>query len=499
MKAEALLRGIGKIRSRYVREAAPAEQTLQRAIADLPPQRTRRTHKMVWSGAVAAVLVVAIFAGSLLLPNWTTTASALALAEATYPTQVPYPDETEYWVGDTLDDSFYTAYDAWRAQRKAAEEKTPDASYLATAAPFTDKLVRQLLTGTENQACSPMNLYMALAMLAEMTDGQSRAQVLNLLGVSELETLRTQAKNLWESVYVDDGLTTTRLANSIWLAEDRTYHQPLLDTLAQNYYASSYSGKMGSGSVDRALQDWINQQTSGLLKSQTEGIQLDADTVIALVSTIYFKARWSEEFPPSLTAPDSFTCRDGSTLECDFMHQEIWNARYYYGEGYTALALSFSYSGDMMLILPDEGWTTDDLLQREDVCSLLRGVPDETVGQASPKVNLSMPKFDVTSDLDLSGTLQTLGVEDVFFPGADFSPVTDDADNPCLRQARQAIRVVVDEEGCEAAAFTLMTTTDSAAPEPGEEVDFILNRPFLFSITGVNHLPLFVGTVQCPA
>ena len=56
---------------------------------------------------------------------------------------------------------------------------------------------------------------------------------------------------------------------------------------------------------------------------------------------------------------------------------------------------------------------------------------------------------------------------------------------------------MVDEEGCEAAAYTMMATSGSAAP-PDEEVDFTLDRPFLFSITGLENLPLFVGTVQNP-
>ena len=43
----------------------------------------------------------------------------------------------------------------------------------------------------------------------------------------------------------------------------------------------------------------------------------------------------------------------------------------------------------------------------------------------------------------------------------------------------------------------MMATSGSAAP-PDEEVDFTLDRPFLFSITGLENLPLFVGTVQNP-
>ena len=59
-------------------------------------------------------------------------------------------------------------------------DRRPDAAALATAEPFTTQTLRALLTGTENRVCSPMNLYIALAMLAETTGGQSRQQILEL-------------------------------------------------------------------------------------------------------------------------------------------------------------------------------------------------------------------------------------------------------------------------------------------------------------------------------
>ena len=33
---------------------------------------------------------------------------------------------------------------------------------------------------------------------------------------------------------------------------------------------------------------------------------------------------------------------------------------------------------------------------------------------------------------------------------------------------------------------------------PDEEIDFILDKPFLFAITGYDGLPLFVGVVNQP-
>jgi len=99
--------------------------------------------------------------------------------------------------------------------------------------------------------------------------------------------------------------------------------------------------------------------------------------------------------------------------------------------------------------------------------------------------------------MELKKDLMNLGITDIFDPEtADFSPMTDDT-AAYLSQAKHAVRVAVDEEGVTAAAYTVMMTAGACAP-PEEEVDFILNRPFIFAITGTDGLPLFVGIVHQP-
>jgi len=98
--------------------------------------------------------------------------------------------------------------------------------------------------------------------------------------------------------------------------------------------------------------------------------------------------------------------------------------------------------------------------------------------------------------MDLSEGLKALGVTDVFDGCAsDFSPMTDEVGGIFLSQVSHAARVEVDEEGCTAAAFTVMMACGAAMP-PEEEVDFVLDRPFIFAITGESGLPLFIGIVN---
>lgn len=99
-------------------------------------------------------------------------------------------------------------------------------------------------------------------MLAELTEGDSRQQVLSLLNIADMDTLRAQASALWNGAYRDDGAVTSVLASSLWLDERVPFRQETLDRLAQSYYASAYRGEMGSDAFNAALQDWLNEQTA---------------------------------------------------------------------------------------------------------------------------------------------------------------------------------------------------------------------------------------------
>mgnify|MGYP002237280809 FL=1 len=322
-------------------------------------------------------------------------------------------------------------------------------------------VIPQLLTGSsgENKVCSPINLYMALAMLAEVTDSGSREQILALLGSGNVNALRAEAAAVWNANYCDDGAVTSILANSLWLSDKISFKQETMDALAKYDYASSFRGEMGSAAFDKALQDWIDQQTGGLLKEQASGLTMDQETILALASTIYFRAKWDGEFSEANTAPDTFHA-DSGDVTCDFMRQRGTNT-YYWSDRFSAVSKQLEGSGAMWLLLPDEGDAPEELLADKPTMDfLLSG--GESAESKYLIVNLALPKFDIASDLDLADSLKALGITDVFDPAvSDFSPMTDDT-AAYLSQAKHAARVAVDEEGVTAAAYTVMMTCGAA-------------------------------------
>ena len=415
--------------------------------------------------------------------------NATQLFKAEYPQMAQYP-ETD---GFSVDEA---AYSAWMEGRQA--QRPEDTSYQNGIREFYETTMQEFLKDTqgENKVYSPLNVYMALAMLAETTEGETRQQILDLLHTESMETLRNNAGILWNANYSDEGTVTSILAGSVWLSDSLNYNTDTLEKLAEYYYASSFCGTMGSVEYNKMLQDWLNEQTGGLLEEQAGNVEMDPMTVFGLATTVYFRAKWQNEFNEKYNTQEIFHASTGD-VTTEFMNQS-GTGTYYWGENFGAISRSLKNSGNMLLILPDEDVAVEDLLQDKEVLEFIYD-HNSYENQKFLIVNQSVPKFDVVSDFSLIDGLKKLGISDVFsFAEADFTPLLGDTELPlAVNEAKHAARVMIDEEGCTAAAFTVMLAAGMGRP-PEEQVDFVLDRPFLFVINGQDGQPLFIGIVNQP-
>lgn len=424
-----------------------------------------------------------------------------------YPKMLEMPDmgDTKYLGSDGSFDweSYSKDSDAYYDCLYSIRPDSSSNSYPETLQKFMRESALKF-TNTDNNSAnevySPVNIYMTLAMLAEVTDNNSQKQILEVLGIESLEQLRADATLIWESNYIDNGKSTLDFANSLWINNtiEDSLNQETLDNVANNYYASTFSGTAGDPSYNQAIQDWLNYHTNNLLKEQAGGVEFSPDLVIALASTIYLKDSWTDEFSEEATYENTFYISNDKEIKTEFMRQSDITT-YYYGDNFGAISKSMNSVGSMLLILPDDGKTPSDVLNSDDFWDFVNSRYNYC-NTKTLRVNLEIPKFDISSKLDIVGGLKELGITDVFNGAtSDFTPLTGEIDNIAVTSATHAARVKIDEEGCEAAAFTvMMTEATSAIDLPQEEIDFILNRPFIFVITGEDDLPLFIGTVNTP-
>ena len=433
---------------------------------------------------LCALLLLSACGKENLMPGQTVSA-AQKLAAPQYPQMAPYP--TEFAA------TFDADYDAWRDSLKAQRR---DRDLSAELEAYFAKTIPAVLAGAtgENVLCSPINLYMVLAMLAECAGGESRAQVLELLGSADVETLRQQASDVWNVTYRADGAVQRTLGSALFLDDDLDFRQDTLDVLARDYYASSFRGQMGSEGMNEAFRSWLNENTGNLLTQQIDQLELTPEILLALATTVHFQAKWHHEFLPENTIDGTFHSPDGD-LDARMMRSDGFDT-YYWGDRFSAVAKGFE-EGAMWFLLPDEGVSPEELLEDQQAMAFL--LNRETLSENSTylRVHLTVPQFDVSCQLGLNDTLKGLGITRVFDPAlADFTPVSQ-SQQLALSRVIHGARVKVDEQGCEGAAYTAMLYAGASRP-PEEEVYFTLDRPFLFCVTGAQNLPLFVGIVNQP-
>lgn len=359
----------------------------------------------------------------------------------------------------------------------------------------------EFLGGTgENRIWSPVNAAIALAVVAETAAGSTRQEILDLLGTEDIETLRSAISGLWEMARYDNGKEICTLANSLWLDSGLGYDRDVMDILAEDYHASVYQGDLGSPMTNLAMQNWVNNQTGGVLKQPAKGIdvtpnQPDVETVLALASTVYLQAQWRHEFSAANNTDGFFHSPTGDRL-VTYMTKDEWESHYYWGQSFGAVRMGLKNDTSMWLILPDKDKTVDDVLAEGEYMDMLAGIYDYESSKAM-KINLSVPKFDITSTLDLKEGLEKLGVTEAFRPGGDFGDTFHVEEPVFVNRVNQATRVSIDEEGVTAASYIILDWGAGSMEPPDEIIDFVLDRPFLFVISA-GEIPVFAGVVNAP-
>lgn len=481
MKNEKLQDAIGMI----------GDDLIERAKNDKKPSRVQRWLVVAACFAVVVLVSVIIFAGELgrdelpLKPGNTDTPihcepdfgnTFMPLADSSYPARVQLvaDDGSKNWK-------------EWRADRLSYtnpynEAKIDINDYLV-------KLMNTFLGGAkENTVFSPINVYIALSMLAEISDTEGQQEILNLLNVGSIEELREQCRVMWNAHYYNDGVTTSILSNSLWLDDKTRYNQNMLDNLTKNYYASVFAGEMGSDKMNNTIRRWIYEKTEGRLDMYGQDIKTTPHTAMTLVSTLYFKAGWESAFLEKNTKEGYFYNDNYKTI-CDCMNAKQ-DVVYYWGDKFSAVALPLGNDCSMNIFLPDEGIAVDKLIG--DAQFLQAAFMPASYGNKSEStVNITLPKFDVSSETDMIAGLKKLGITQVF----EHLSVEYDLKNVYVGEIKQVARVSVDEEGCEGAAYTIIDTYNGGPPEPDKIIQFNVNRPFVFVITSAVGAPLFTGVV----
>lgn len=423
--------------------------------------------------AILIVSTILIIGSSLFIKNKNIDSYAIGIPE--YPSKIGFEDY----------------------EKKISSREEIDEKFIKNLNNFSIKSSSLVLSDTDreiNSMYSPISLYMALAMVGETAQGETQDQIIDALSMDNIEMIRSETGKLFRRLYFHNKIGRLTLANSLWLNKNVAFNEDTIETLAKDYYAHSFSLDFKDKDSPKKISDWVSENTGGKLGNDPNDFALDIDNVMTLINTISFYDEWIDAFDEKETEEDIFYLEDGNQVKIDFMNMRYSSHGFASTDGYTASRLSLKNNNSMIFILPDEGDSPYDIVSDPE---LLKEAINALSSDKSShgEVVFKIPKFNFSSELELSDVARKLGIEKVFKGSANFTPLSDT--KPLfISDIKQSAFISIDEKGVEASAYTQISYCGSAAPEGKAEM--ILDRPFIFVITGINSSPLFIGIVNNP-
>jgi len=362
-----------------------------------------------------------------------------------------------------------------------------------TAADFGVRLFQTSMEEGKNTLISPLSVLYALAMTANGAEGETLAQMEQVLGM-DVDNL-----NSYMLAYLDL-LPETKdykmsLANSIWFKDDPDFivEQRFLQTNADYYGAGAYKAAFDEGTRND-INNWVKEHTDGMIPEIIDEIPDEA--IMYLVNALAFDAKWADEYEEHQIREGRFTMEDGTSQDVDMMHSE----EYTYLEDNLATGFIKYYKDRkyaFVAMLPNEGVSVSqyvDSLTGEHLRELMNNPQDLTVFA-------SIPKFGTEYDIEMSEVLQEMGMTDAFdYRVADFSKLGTynvDGMNICINRVLHKTFISVSEQGTRAGAATAVEMVAEGAMEIVEFKEVVLDRPFVYMLIDCEtNLPFFIGTMM---
>lgn len=367
----------------------------------------------------------------------------------------------------------------------------------------------------ENIFISPYSIAMALSLLYNCTDGNTRSELAALLGYDELanytqdysknanEYTNANASYIMNSLNKSDKKVELNVANSIWLSKDNIFSDTLEESLlspVRNYYkADIFKVDFALDNTLKGINNWVSDNTKemipGIFEEQSEIEELK----LLLVNAIYFDGKWRYPFDEKDTKKEMFNGLTNSNM-IDMMHKYKTKYRYFEVDGIRGLEMPYDDKQIVMDILIPQAPEKDhigDLLSRLSNEELLELVDEFNHSDYTEINELAMPKLNLEYSPDsLKNILMNLGMREAF----DYNLANLDlaGDNLYVDDICHKAKLEVDEEGTKAAAVTSVRITEtSVMPEVKDIIDFIIDIPFTLIIrdSSTNTI-LFMGELN---
>ena len=333
---------------------------------------------------------------------------------------------------------------------------------------------------SENILVSPYSAGVALSMVAEGAEGQTRTELDEALNGC-----------LFKAVDLGNNDTVTvKSANSVWITDNFSVRNRFVGLLEKDFGAEVVNLNFADPATVKAINNWCSENTEGKITEIVD--RLSPSMVMMLINALYFNAPWADAFLESNTHDGVFHTASGDIQVPMMAKTERMNYAEYQG----AQMVELPYEGEryaMYVVLPPKGLSLDKMISYVNENLYEQAMSMMT----AQKVRLTLPKLKLETEMVLNKTLQHMGVKTAFTPAANFKGIAE-MGPLVLDQVKQKCYIDVSEKGTEAAAVTSVGVRLTSA-RPETLVTMNVDRPYVFFIADrTNGNILYAGRVVRP-
>lgn len=333
---------------------------------------------------------------------------------------------------------------------------------------FSTNLYKLSAKNGSDFVMSPLSIALVLGMANGDKDGEGTKALASMLCMTEAngQTLNELFATIIKQTPTIDEQVTLEIANNLSHAPYAALNASHVDVLQKYYDASVFELDLNSQEGRDSVDHWCNEKTHGLIPkiAPTPTASLD----FLFTNVIYLKAMWTKQFDKANTRRLYFIPEDGEQKMVSMM-ASLDTIGYYEQDSFQAIRLPFGNGKfGMTILLPRQQTKLNELTTQLSAEQL------QALAFTEEAVDIHLPSFVSESTLEPLPILSQLGADKFI-----------DSFNAAVIEMVQKAKIIVNEEGAEAAAATAMAIEseaigDTNVPQPKI---FNANHPFLYYIS----------------
>jgi len=347
---------------------------------------------------------------------------------------------------------------------------------------------------TDNVIFSGYSISNALSIIYAGAKEKTALEFENVLQNSNKQNIHKYYKLINEDLSLNREVELLT-ANALWLQKSYKYKKEYEDIIKKNYNSeinkANFNNQKGRKKAKEEINLWVKEKTKDNITDFIKANMLSESSVLIIINAIYFNSLWSKAFLKEKTKKNNFYTTNGDSIKTNFLNNNL-SINYY--EDKNAKVIEIPYKNNkasIVLMLPHNNYSK--FINEVDINYYKQALSNFK----KRTVDLSIPKFKLEANYNLSDIFKKMGLKLAFKGKANFLGITGKKDIHISKIIHKSV-IEISEKGTEASSSTAILTTRSAEIS-NKAKKFNANHPFVFFIKdNSTNLILFTGVMNNP-